>query len=752
MQEVEVLTGVGTILIYTDILLGVEFGLSDHKKRIHLLNESRLSDIRPLWLEKVYPTAVDLHISYVYSRSVSVVEDALSREDFNYLPGTERARAVLVIGYHILDVADDDTVALPVGNLQERPDVETQPTIDWKGSGLMSRPSKGNQWDRQAYTYFVLKCLAGRKEGGSTSKISRSKISCANKANNADRSTEVKAVTVTVTAKSEVLTRTSSKADTPEPTFTALVSHFQSDGSTRRVKYTISNTLCQRINQIWVSKRRLPGFPIGSVKFYMPRFTTWASASTTEHPSALRKLAQQKKLVFRPAHDSSMVVCAKQTRDINQELGLEVVSSNFRDPIRLSMCILLRLILKTDPHHKIINDFGYLNTYFQHELPPLLEKCGVYDSIFRAFLLFIHISSDDCLFSGHRDNQFNSTESTTDGLSGEWAVNWILDPARSKTDTIVKTPLLKGAGSHPEDDPQLIMGSSTLNQSTCLPSPSLDIIFLCLPTTAVKTFITTFLAGSILKLRSSSLPPHSGHFPFLIYIISFNLRFLLLLLYSWRNPSSLLQIPNSTTTHHNTPVQPYWTYDHPSKRHTPLTVIATKVFRTSPNLLAAPTRTDKPIYYAREDHTTGICHSVSLVLPNIILPFLLFRAPLNSSRLCLSCAAKNDRYYQFIPFGTAKQTTYHNIIHITTIHPIRNATLIFIIRVQEIRVFYSVKTRFTRSPGMEGGCNDSAFVRALDPCSQVPRLCHFAFSPYLLVCTSLCLYSYFVPSLHSAVS
>jgi hypothetical protein len=491
MHDVGMLTCVqiGAILFHEDILLGFQSSwLKNHNKQIHLPHKMPVdwTTLLTRRLERITP--FDLRLSFVeWSKNV-IVTDTLSSLHASYSPSMERARTELryrnaeqdavevMTGDTSVDdpddaseIANDDIVVAGVGGL-EHLDVETQANTGWEHSDftLRSNPSDGNRWDRPMHSYFVLECLAGRKEGGSTSKISRT-----NNASNTDRSTlsteaNLKAVTVTVT---EVLTRTSSKADTPEATLTALVSHFQSDGSTKRVKHTIANMVRQPVglHQTSVSKL-LPGFPIDSVKSYMPRFTSWAFASATEHTSAVRKLALQKKLLVLR----------------NQERRLEVASLNFGDIIHLS--------------HKIINDFG--NTYFQLKSYPLLKKYGVCDIVFRAFLLVIHIPSDDRLFLGHRDTPVNDT----DDPSGEWTANLIMDPVRSQTDAVCEAPLLKldDTGSYPEDDSQLVIGSSTLNQSTCLPSPSLTIIFLCLSTTAFKTCNTTSLVGSILELHPVS--------------------------------------------------------------------------------------------------------------------------------------------------------------------------------------------------------------------------------------------------------
>ena len=133
-------------------------------------------------------------------------------------------------------------------------------------------------------------------------------------------STEVKAVTVTVTAKSDVLTCTSSKAlaDAPEATFTALVAHFQSDGSTERIKHTITNILRQfvGIHQTLVSKLLL-GFPIDFkfVKSYMPGLGTERGIHFFDEILINMLVVLRRKFVIRSAYDIVIIVHTKQTRD-----------------------------------------------------------------------------------------------------------------------------------------------------------------------------------------------------------------------------------------------------------------------------------------------------------------------------------------------------------------------------------------------------------------------------------------------------
>jgi hypothetical protein len=134
------------------------------------------------------------------------------------------------------------------------------------------------------------------------------------------------------------------------------------------------------------------------------------------------------------------------------------------------------------------------------ELSDRLKQRGVHD-VFHASLLHEHIPNDDRLFPGRLDDQVGNTLDA----EREWAVDSILSHAGSKTDTIFEIrwksgditwlpyyqithlqaladyfdllglkkiqQLPEGTGKPPQDDPQIFLGSISLDQHLISPGP-----------------------------------------------------------------------------------------------------------------------------------------------------------------------------------------------------------------------------------------------------------------------------------------
>lgn len=113
VHEIEMLTGVETMLRHRDILQGVKFQwLTDHKGLIHLLTQKNLTGHQARWMEKI--SEFDFTLVYI-AWTENVLSDVLSRIYSNEAPGTEHARSEYI--YH--DVIDNDeldkcSVSVPV--------------------------------------------------------------------------------------------------------------------------------------------------------------------------------------------------------------------------------------------------------------------------------------------------------------------------------------------------------------------------------------------------------------------------------------------------------------------------------------------------------------------------------------------------------------------------------------------------------------------------------------------------------------
>ena len=119
--------------------------------------------------------------------------------------------------------------------------------------------------------------------------------------------------------------------------------HPETDGSTERTNRTVTQMLCQCINDKqsdWVSTLPAIEFAINSARSestryapfflnsgHMPRSMIWDSAHSDEYPS-VRAFALQKKLVLIAAHDSILGACVKQTCNANRKCQLAPFKEN----------------------------------------------------------------------------------------------------------------------------------------------------------------------------------------------------------------------------------------------------------------------------------------------------------------------------------------------------------------------------------------------------------------------------------------
>ena len=102
VHEIEMLTGIETMLHYADILQGIPFQwLTDHRGLTHLLNQKNLSGRQARWMEKI--GSFIFTVVYI-AGSENVVADALSHMYSNDSLGTLRSRTEFT--YH--DVVDDN--------------------------------------------------------------------------------------------------------------------------------------------------------------------------------------------------------------------------------------------------------------------------------------------------------------------------------------------------------------------------------------------------------------------------------------------------------------------------------------------------------------------------------------------------------------------------------------------------------------------------------------------------------------------
>ena len=109
VREIEILTGIKTMLWHKDILQGVQLKwVTDHKGLIYLLNQKSISSHQARWLEKI--SSFFFKVVYVPD-SENVVVDTLSRMYSNNSAGTVCALSEFV--HH--NVSDDDTSALSSG-------------------------------------------------------------------------------------------------------------------------------------------------------------------------------------------------------------------------------------------------------------------------------------------------------------------------------------------------------------------------------------------------------------------------------------------------------------------------------------------------------------------------------------------------------------------------------------------------------------------------------------------------------------
>ena len=286
--------------------------------------------------------------------------------------------------------------------------------------------------------------------------------------------------------------------------------HPQSDGSTERANRTITQMLrqCVHSNQKdWVAKLPAIEFAVNSARsestgfapFFlnsgrMPRSMIWDSPASTEFP-AVRNFALQKKLAIMSAHDSILSARVKQTRDANRKRRIapfqqgELVYLSTKN-ISFAKGLARKLLPKFIGPYKILQDFG--NSSFKLELPAHLKRRGIHD-VFHSSLLREHLPNDDRLFPGRLDTQVGSTPE----VDGEWAVDRILSHSGSKTDSIFEIKwktgdvtwlpyyqithlqalteyldllgkkdirkLPYGSGKPPRDDPQLTLGSISLD-------------------------------------------------------------------------------------------------------------------------------------------------------------------------------------------------------------------------------------------------------------------------------------------------
>jgi hypothetical protein len=286
--------------------------------------------------------------------------------------------------------------------------------------------------------------------------------------------------------------------------------HPETDGSTERANRTVTQMLRQCINNKqtdWVAKLPSIEFAINTARSvstgfapfflntgHMPRSMIWNNSRTDEYPS-VRNFALQRKLALIAAHDSVLAARVKQTRDANRRRRLApfcegdlvyLSTKNINFPKGLAR----KLIPKYIGPYKILQDFK--NQSFKIDLPSHLKQRGVHN-VFHASLLRVHVPNDDRLFPGRLDSQINSGES----LEPEWAVDKILSHSGSKKDSLFEvqwkagditwlpynqiehlnalsayfevlgiekiTDLLRGTGKPPIQDPQIFIGSLSLN-------------------------------------------------------------------------------------------------------------------------------------------------------------------------------------------------------------------------------------------------------------------------------------------------
>ncbi|KAJ2921647.1 hypothetical protein H1R20_g15445, partial [Candolleomyces eurysporus] len=216
--------------------------------------------------------------------------------------------------------------------------------------------------------------------------------------------------------------------------------HPQTDGSTERANWTVTQMLRQCVNDKqtdWAQK--LPGieFAINSARsettgytpFFLnygrlPRAMIWNSASKDEFP-AVRNFAIQKKLALMQAHDSILATRVKQTRDANRrrrmapfEVGdlVYISTKNISFPKGLAR----KLVPKYIGPYKIVADFNFS---FRIELPASLKARGVHN-IFHLSLLRVHKPNNDRLFPGRLDSQIAPVND--EPIESEWSVDRIV--------------------------------------------------------------------------------------------------------------------------------------------------------------------------------------------------------------------------------------------------------------------------------------------------------------------------------------
>lgn len=86
VHEIEMLSGIETMLRNRDILQGAKFTwITDHKGLTHLLNQKNLSGRQARWIEKI--SSFDFEVVYIPGTE-NVLADALSRIYANDSPGT----------------------------------------------------------------------------------------------------------------------------------------------------------------------------------------------------------------------------------------------------------------------------------------------------------------------------------------------------------------------------------------------------------------------------------------------------------------------------------------------------------------------------------------------------------------------------------------------------------------------------------------------------------------------------------------
>ena len=207
------------------------------------------------------------------------------------------------------------------------------------------------------------------------------------------------------------------------------------------------------------------------------------------------------------AHDSILSARVKQTRDANRKRRVapfkqgELVYLSTKN-ISFAKGLARKLLPKFIGPYKILHDFG--NSSFRLELPAHLKRRGIHD-VFHSSLLREHLPNDDRLFPGRLDTQVGSMPET----DGEWAVDRILSHSGSKMDSIFEIQwksgdvtwlpyyqithlqalteyldllgkkdirkLPNGSGKPPRDDPQLTLGSISLDFRSALP-PSMSVL------------------------------------------------------------------------------------------------------------------------------------------------------------------------------------------------------------------------------------------------------------------------------------